>query len=178
MSGIGVRMLMLEEHLELTPQQIHCAVLTVSDTRNKKTDKSGKLIIELLQDKEYEVAAYEIVPDDSEIIKAAVKLLVKNHAVNALILNGGTGIAARDVTIEAVRPLFSKELPGFGEIFRMLSYQEDIGSASILSRATCGSINHRLVFIIPGSTGAVRLAMERLIIPELGHGVRELNKDL
>ncbi|WP_405103802.1 molybdenum cofactor biosynthesis protein B [Oceanobacillus sp. FSL H7-0719] len=171
-------MLMLEEHLELTPQQIRCAVLTVSDTRNKKTDKSGKLIIELLQDKEYEVAAYEIVPDDSEIIKAAVKLLVKNHAVNALILNGGTGIAARDVTIEAVRPLFSKELPGFGEIFRMLSYQEDIGSASILSRATCGSINHRLVFIIPGSTGAVRLAMERLIIPELGHGVRELNKDL
>ena len=169
---------MLEDYLELAPQQIRCAVLTVSDTRNKKTDKSGKLIIELLQDKEYEVAAYEIVPDDTEIIKAAVKLLVKNHAVNALILNGGTGIAARDVTIEAVRPLFSKELPGFGEIFRMLSYQEDIGSASILSRATCGSINHRLVFIIPGSTGAVRLAMERLIIPELGHGVRELNKDL
>lgn len=171
-------MFMLEEHLESAPKQIHCAVLIVSDTRNKKTDKSGKLIMEMLRENEYEVTAYEIVPDDSETIKEAVKLLIKNNSVDALILSGGTGIAARDVTIEAVQPLFSKELPGFGEIFRMLSYQEDIGSASILSRATCGCINNRLVFIIPGSTGAVRLAMDKLIIPELGHGVSELNKDL
>ncbi len=169
---------MLEEHLESAPKHINCAVLTVSDTRNKETDKSGKLIMEMLRDKDYQVAAYEIVPDDSEMIKAAVKLLVKDKNVDALILSGGTGIAAKDVTIEAVHPLFSKELPGFGEIFRMLSFQEDIGSASMLSRATCGCINNRLIFVIPGSTGAVRLAMDRLIIPELGHGVSELHKDL
>lgn len=176
--GTGEWMNMLEEHLEKAPIQVKCAVLTISDTRSKKEDKSGKLIIDLLKEKEYEIVAYEIVPDEADIIKTAVKLLVKNYPIEALILSGGTGIAERDVTIEAVRPLFTKELPGFGELFRMLSYQEDIGSASMLSRATCGCINHRLVFIIPGSTGAVQLAMEKLIIPELAHAVRELQKDL
>ena len=169
---------MLKEHKEQAPQQVKCAVLTVSDTRNKKTDKSGKLIIDLLEQENYEVSAYEILPDDGDLIKAAIKLLTKNDSVESIIVNGGTGIAARDVTIEAIQPLFSKELPGFGEIFRMLSYQEDIGSATVLSRATCGCINHRLVFIIPGSTGAVQLAMEKLIIPEIAHGVHELQKDL
>jgi len=169
---------MLKKHKEQAPQQVKCAVLTVSDTRNKKTDKSGKLIIDLLNQENYEVSAYEILPDDRDLIKAAIKLLTKNDSVESIIVNGGTGIAARDVTIEAIQPLFSKELPGFGEIFRMLSYQDDIGSATMLSRATCGCINHRLVFIIPGSTGAVQLAMEKLIIPEIAHGVHELQKDL
>ena len=169
---------MLKEHKEQAPQQVKCAVLTVSDTRNKKTDKSGKLIIDLLKQENYEVSAYEILPDDRDLIKAAIKLLTKNDSVESIIVNGGTGIAERDVTIEAIQPLFSKELPGFGEIFRMISYQEDIGSATMLSRATCGCINHRLVFIIPGSTGAVQLAMEKLIIPEIAHGVHELQKDL
>lgn len=169
---------MNDEEWDLGVKRVKCAVLIVSDTRNKNTDKSGKLIKEMLKEKDYEVTAYEIVPDEHEIIKAAVKLLVKNSDVEALILSGGTGIAMRDVTIEAVQPLFSKELPGFGEIFRMLSYQEDIGSKSILSRATCGVIHHRLVFVIPGSTGAVKLAMEKLILPELIHGVKELQKDI
>lgn len=169
---------MHEEHKAFAPKLINCAVLTVSDTRNKQNDKSGKLIIDLLTEASHEVTCYEIVPDDAEIIKASMKLLVKNQNVDAIILNGGTGIAARDVTIEAVQPLFTKELPGFGELFRMISYEEDIGSASMLSRATCGSINHRLIFIVPGSTGAVRLAMEKLILPEIAHGVRELKKDL
>nr|WP_156855718.1 molybdenum cofactor biosynthesis protein B [Oceanobacillus sp. AG] len=170
--------MMHEEHKTLAPNFINCAVLTISDTRNKQNDKSGKLIIDLLNHDKHEVTCYEIVPDDAEVIKATMKLLVKNQSVDAIILNGGTGIAARDVTIEAVQPLFAKELPGFGELFRMISYEEDIGSASMLSRATCGSINHRLVFIIPGSTGAVRLAMEKLILPEIAHGVHELKKDL
>lgn len=169
---------MLKEHMEQAPRQVKCAVLTVSDTRNKKTDKSGKLIIDLLNQENYEVSAYEILPDDRDLIKAAIKLLTKNDSVESIIVNGGTGISARDVTIEAIQPLFSKELPGFGEIFRMISYQEDIGSATMLSRATCGCINNRLVFIIPGSTGAVQLAMEKLIIPEIAHGVHELQKDL
>ncbi|MHA6251767.1 MogA/MoaB family molybdenum cofactor biosynthesis protein [Oceanobacillus sp. CAU 1775] len=169
---------MHDEEWDLGIKKVKCAVLIISDTRDKGTDKSGKLIKTYLREKDYEVTAYEIVPDEHEIIKAAVKLLVKNPDVDALILSGGTGIAARDVTIEAVKPLFSKEIPGFGEIFRMLSYQEDIGSKSILSRAIAGTINHRLVFVIPGSTGAVKLAMEKLILPELTHGVRELQKDI
>ena len=176
--GKGEWMTMHEEHLEKTPKQVKCAVLTISDSRSKKDDKSGKLIKDLLMEKDCEIIAYEIVPDEADIIKTAVKLLVKNYPVEVLVLSGGTGIAERDVTIEAVRPLFTKELPGFGELFRMLSYQEDIGSASMLSRATCGCINHRLVFIIPGSTGAVQLAMKKLIIPELAHAVHELQKDL
>ncbi|MCM3739162.1 molybdenum cofactor biosynthesis protein MoaB [Oceanobacillus luteolus] len=169
---------MHHEHKELAPSQVNCAVLTVSDTRHKENDKSGKLIIDLLKEQGHQVSCYEVVPDEAEIIKATVKLLVKNNEVDAIILSGGTGIAARDVTIEAVSPFFSKEVPGFGELFRMISYQEDIGSASMLSRATCGVINHRLVFIIPGSTGAVRLAMDKLILPEIAHGVHELKKDL
>lgn len=92
--------------------------------------------------------------------------------------NGGTGIAKRDVTIETVQGIFEKEIPGFGEIFRMLSYTEDIGSVASLSRAANGVVNDRAVFSTPGSTGAVRLAMEKLIIPEIGHVVRELTKDL
>src|SRR5690625_1042586 len=163
---------------EMEKKQVKGAVLTVSDSRNKETDKSGKLIIDLLREKEHEITAYEIIPDEAEMINEAVELLVENNESEAIIISGGTGIAARDVTIEAVQPLFSKEVPGFGELFRMLSYQEDIGSKSMLSRATCGSIKHRLVFVIPGSTGAVRLAMDRLILPELLHGVKELQKDL
>lgn len=169
---------MHEEHKALAPKQVKVAVLTVSDTRQKGNDKSGKLIKEMLAEHSHEVTCYEIVPDESEIIRATVKQLAKNQQVDAMILSGGTGIAARDVTIEAVQPLFIKEIPGFGELFRMISYQEDIGSASMLSRATCGTINHRLVFVIPGSTGAVKLAMEKLILPEIAHGVRELKKDL
>lgn len=95
-----------------------------------------------------------------------------------ILTNGGTGIAKRDVTIETVSSLFDKEIPGFGELFRMLSYQEDIGSAAILSRAAAGVIKDKAVFLTPGSTGAVRLAMSKLILPELGHVVRELRKDL
>jgi molybdenum cofactor biosynthesis protein B len=168
---------MHEEHRELAPEHVRCAVLTISDTRDKTTDKSGKLMMEMLKAGGHQVTCYEVVPDEAEIIKASVKLLVKNNEVDALILTGGTGIASRDVTIEAVKPLFSKEIPGFGELFRMISYQEDIGSASMLSRATSGTINQRLVFILPGSSGAVRLAMEKLILPELAHGVQQLSKD-
>ncbi|WP_411843455.1 molybdenum cofactor biosynthesis protein B [Salinicoccus sp. HZC-1] len=156
---------------------IKVAVITVSDTRTKETDKGGRLVIEYLKEMNTTVDEenHFIVADDKEeITKAMERLLDKD--IDAIITTGGTGIARRDVTIEAVRPLFDKEIEGFGEIFRMLSFTEDIGSRSILSRAAAGTSGRTVIFTLPGSTGAVKLAMERLVVPELNHCVHELNK--
>jgi molybdopterin adenylyltransferase len=169
---------MLQDHRRDATRSVKCAVITVSDTRTQETDKSGKLMIEFLENEGHEVRQYEIIPDEKTIIQENVKGMAASSDVEAILLNGGTGISYRDVTIEAIQPLFSKEIPGFGELFRMLSYQLDIGSASMLSRATSGVINNRIVFSTPGSRGAVKLAMEKLILPELGHAVREVTKDL
>ncbi|WP_210364921.1 molybdenum cofactor biosynthesis protein B [Bacillus sp. REN3] len=166
------------EHKQAAPRQVRCMVITVSDTRNEETDKSGRLMKEMLTEAGHIIADYEIVKDEGESIKNAVLKGCRNPQVDVVLTNGGTGVARRDVTIETVQSLYEKELPGFGEIFRMLSYQEDIGSAAILSRAAAGVVNDRAVFSTPGSSGAVRLAMEKLIIPEIGHVVRELTKDL
>ncbi|WP_017547830.1 MogA/MoaB family molybdenum cofactor biosynthesis protein [Salinicoccus carnicancri] len=156
---------------------IKTAVITVSDTRTKETDKGGRKVLEYLREMNAEVAPadYIIVTDDMEEISRAVEALAA-RGIDAIITTGGTGIAARDVTIEAVRPLFDKEIEGFGEIFRMLSFTEDIGSRSILSRAVAGTIGSTVVFTLPGSSGAVTLAMERLVAPELNHCVHELHK--
>lgn len=169
---------MLHEHKQNAPAQVSCAVLTVSDTRNKETDKSGKLIKELLEQAGHHILHYEIVADERVAIQQAVRQAIGMQKVEAVILNGGTGIARRDVTIESIQPFLDKELPGFGELFRMLSYQLDIGSAAILSRAVAGVANDRILFATPGSSGAVKLAMEKLILPELAHIVREIQKDL
>lgn len=157
---------------------VACAVITVSDTRTKETDKSGMQIMELLRKDGHHVHTYEIVLDDIEQIKNIVTLAVRDENIEAVLISGGTGIAERDVTIEAVEPLYDKLVPGFGELFRMLSFQQDIGSKAILSRASCGVANRRIVFCLPGSTGAVRLAMEKLILPELLHFITELQKDI
>lgn len=157
---------------------ITCAVITVSDTRNKNTDKSGQAIIELLKSENHSIAIYEIIQDDYDLIQTKLHNAIHQDHIEAIIFNGGTGISQRDVTIEAVRPFLQKELPGFGEIFRYLSYKHDIGSATILSRAIAGVANNRVVFSIPGSTGAVKLAMEKLILPEIKHLVKEIHKDL
>src|SRR5690625_1685110 len=156
---------------------IRTAVVTVSDTRTKETDKGGRKVLEYLSGTNVEVDAadYIIVTDDMEEISRTVEGLAAK-GIDAIITTGGTGIAARDVTIEAVRPLFDKEIEGFGEIFRMLSFTEDIGSRSILSRAAAGAVGRTVVFTLPGSTGAVTLAMERLVVPELNHCVHELHK--
>lgn len=156
---------------------IKAAVITVSDTRTKETDKGGRKVLEYLREMnvEMDAADYIIVTDDREEISRTVEDLAAG-GIDAIITTGGTGIAARDVTIEAVRPLFDKEIEGFGEIFRMLSFTEDIGSRSILSRAVAGAIGSTVVFTLPGSTGAVTLAMERLVVPELNHCVHELHK--
>ena len=159
-------------------RDIKVAVLTVSDTRDKTTDKGGKLVIEYIETVNAFVPDehYEIVKDDIETIQNAVKKHLA-AGVDAVITTGGTGIARRDVTIEAVTPLFDKEIEGFGELFRMLSYTEDIGSRSLLSRAAAGTHDHQLIISLPGSSGAVKLAMEKLVMPELNHLVFELNKE-
>ncbi|WP_282173602.1 MogA/MoaB family molybdenum cofactor biosynthesis protein [Cytobacillus firmus] len=166
------------EHKKEAPKEVRCKVITVSDTRDEETDKSGKLMIQLLEEAGHIIADYEIVKDEKTFIRQAVLKGCENPGVDAVLTNGGTGIALRDVTIETVRELFDKEIDGFGELFRMLSYTEDIGSAAILSRAAAGTVQNKAVFSTPGSSGAVRLAMNKLILPELGHIVRELRKDL
>jgi molybdenum cofactor biosynthesis protein B len=166
------------EHKQAAPRKVRCKVITVSDTRNEESDKSGKLMKEMLTAAGHEIVQYAIVKDEAESIKMEVLKGCEHPEIDVVLTNGGTGIAKRDVTIETVQSIFVKEIPGFGEIFRMLSYQEDIGSAALLSRAAAGVVNDTAIFSTPGSTGAVRLAMEKLILPEIGHVVSELRKDL
>ena len=150
-------------------------VITCSDTRTPDTDTSGQLIQRLLKEQGHTVAAYHLVKDEPSKIKAKIKAAVTNKKIQAIIINGGTGISRRDSTFEAVDAMLEKRLVGFGEVFRYLTYQE-IGSPAIMSRATAGIIKGRILFSTPGSENAVRLAMEKLIIPELGHLVKELMK--
>jgi molybdenum cofactor biosynthesis protein B len=165
-----------EQHKREAPNSISCLVVTVSDTRTPETDASGRQIRQLLEEHGHRVAGYRIVPDEYGTIAALLADAAQDETVEAILLNGGTGIAARDVTIEAVRGVLHKEMPGFGELFRYLSYAEDIGPAAMLSRAIAGTIGRKAVFAMPGSTGAVKLAMTRLILPELGHVIREIRK--
>ncbi|MBD2868475.1 molybdenum cofactor biosynthesis protein MoaB [Paenibacillus sp. IB182493] len=156
---------------------VSCRIITVSDTRTSESDKSGGLLRELLEASGYAIGAYQIVRDGYSDIQSAIRSGVANQAVEAILLNGGTGIASRDTTYEAVRDLLDKEMQGFGELFRYLSYAEDIGTAAILSRAIAGVCGGKAVFSMPGSTGAVRLATSRIIVPELRHVMREIYKD-
>jgi molybdenum cofactor biosynthesis protein B len=162
-----------KEHKHKADIPVYCKVITVSDTRTEETDQSGRLIRELLKDAGMETAAYCIVKDDRAAIQSEVRSAP--DAVNVILLNGGTGFTERDVTVETVRPLLDKEMAGFGELFRFLSYQE-IGSASMLSKAVAGTIGKKAVFCMPGSSNAVVLAMKKLILPELKHIVWELRR--
>jgi molybdenum cofactor biosynthesis protein B len=166
------------EHKQEAPKKVNCKVITASDTRNKDTDKSGKVMIEMLEQAGHAIVDYVIVKDEAAPIKEAILNGCAREDIDVILTNGGTGIAKRDVTIETVQGMLDKEIVGFGELFRMLSYQEDIGSAAILSRAIAGVVKNKAVFSTPGSTGAVKLAMNKLILPEIGHVVREIKKDL
>lgn len=163
------------EHKHDAPRSISCMVITCSDTRTPETDTSGQLIQQLLEASGHKVVAYHIAKDDPGQITHRIALGIWKYAAQIIIVNGGTGISRRDSTFEAVNKMLEKRLDGFGEIFRFLSYQE-IGSPAIMSRAVAGIIEGRVVFSIPGSENAVRLAMEKLILPELGHLVKELTK--
>ena len=156
------------EHREKAPGVVGCAVITVSDTRTLENDKSGQTAVDLLESKGHQIIERAIVPDEPAQMHELVTGYVANQDVDAILLTGGTGIAARDQTPETLTKLFTKELPGYGELLRMLSYEE-IGPAAMLSRACGGMINDTLVLMMPGSTPAVRLAMEKLILPELAH---------
>jgi molybdenum cofactor biosynthesis protein B len=162
-------------HRSTAPQSVATVVISVSDTRTLDTDTGGQLVLEHLEAAGHTVAAREIVKDDPGEITAAVRRALGQAGAQALILTGGTGVAPRDVTPDTVEPLLDRVVPGFGELFRMLSY-EDIGSAALLSRALAGLAGGSVVFVIPGSRGAVRLAMEKLIVPELAHLAGEAAK--
>ncbi len=162
-------------HRDAAPASVPCLVVTVSDTRTRETDTSGQAIADLLVAAGHLVAARELVPDTPARVREVIRAHLGRQDVRAVITTGGTGITARDSTYEAVTALFDKHLDGFGELFRMLSY-EQVGAAAMLSRACAGVAAGCVVFVLPGSEAAVRLAMEKLILPELGHVVREASR--
>lgn len=161
------------EHKEKAKKELACFVVTISDTRDETTDQSGQCIKTLLAEEKQRLAGYRIVKDEPSQIRPLLEALLKRDDIDAVILNGGTGIAPRDGTFEVVSGLLEKRLDGFGEIFRFLSYQ-DIGSAAIMSRAVAGAAKGKILISLPGSRGAVDLAMRRLVLPELGHMVSQL----
>jgi len=162
-------------HREDAVLEVTTSVVTVSDTRTPETDTGGQRVADLLTAAGHVVVHREIVPDEPAKIAGALAAQLDRTDVRAVILTGGTGVAPRDLTPEAVEPLLERSVPGFGELFRMLSY-EDIGSAALLSRAVAGIARGKVVFVIPGSRGAVQLALEKLILPELGHLAAEAVK--
>ena len=166
----------VSEHKARAPQSVRCFVVTVSDTRTIETDTSGRTIADLLVAAGHEVAGRAIVKDDPDLVRGTIeRQLVAAADVQAIITTGGTGITSRDSTYEAVSALLQKRLDGFGELFRMLSY-EQIGPAAMMSRACAGLVAGRIVVSLPGSEAAVRLALEKLLIPELGHLVEQATR--
>ena len=164
-----------QEHKANAPRSIGCWVLTISDSKTPETDTSGTLIRDLLSGAGHHVVGSEIVRDEPAEVQRVIRDACANAHVQAVIMTGGTGITSRDSTFEAVEAMLDKRLPGFGELFRMLSYQE-VGGAAMLSRAQMGIAGGRIVVSLPGSPNACRLALEKLLLPELGHLVRELSR--
>jgi len=163
------------EHKKHSIKNINFAVVTISDTRTKQNDHSGIFIQEILKNQGHNILDYDIIKDEKKEITSKAKNLLLIEDIQSIIFTGGTGISSRDITIDAIKPLIKKELPGFGEIFRMLSMDE-IGSAAIMSRAICGIAEDKIIFCIPGSKGAVKLAIEQLILKECGHMLWEINR--
>lgn len=160
------------EHRAASPASVRCAVLTISDTRTIETDSGGGTVVSLLEANGHQVVARGLVKDEPSAVQRWVQEQRARDEVQVIVTTGGTGIAPRDHTYEAITKMFDKPIPGFGELFRLLSYQE-IGPAAMLSRACAGVSQCRVVIALPGSVNAVRLAMDKLVLPELGHMVRE-----
>jgi len=163
------------EHRATAPRSVGCWVLTISDTKTPETDTSGALIRKLLLDAGHEVVGSTIVRDEPKDVQRVIREACASEAVRAVIATGGTGITSRDSTYEAIEALLDKRLPGFGELFRMLSYEE-VGAAAMLSRAQLGIHARRIIVSLPGSPNACRLALEKLLIPELPHLIREVSR--
>ena len=165
----------VHQHREAAPETVRVAVLTISDTRTPETDTGGDVVEETMRGAGHEVVAREIVRDEATSIRTALVDLLARPEVDAVVTTGGTGISGRDTTYEVVERMVEKRLDGFGELFRMLSYEE-IGAAAILSRALAGAVGTKFVASLPGSRNAVRLGMEKLLVPEIAHIVFELRK--
>ena len=165
----------LARHRADAQPDVPSVVITVSDTRTPESDTGGALVAKALAEAGHTVVARRIVRDEPAEIEAALRAALAEEGVRAVLVTGGTGVAPRDVTPETVEPLLERVIPGFGEIFRMLSFEE-VGSAAMLSRALAGLARGRVVFVLPGSRGALRLALEQLILPELGHLAAEAVK--
>jgi molybdenum cofactor biosynthesis protein B len=164
------------EHKELSPQTVTCAVLVISDSRTEATDESGKFLIEKLKENGHTVGDYAILKNDADAVRQKLRELLARQEMQVIITSGGTGASHRDVTVETVMPMLDKMLDGFGELFRMLSYEE-IGTASMMSRAVAGVAGKgKIILCIPGSLGAAKLAIEKIILPEIGHMVREATR--
>ena len=164
-----------QEHRATAPKQLGCAVITVSDTRTLDNDTGGAAVVSHLETAGVGVVQRDIIPDEPARMRLLLMQLAQRADVDAILLTGGTGITSRDLTYETVSSLFTKLLPGYGEVFRLLSYQQ-IGAAAILSRAVGGLVGQKVVLTMPGSPAAVNLAMEQIIIPELAHLVREARR--
>jgi molybdenum cofactor biosynthesis protein B len=165
----------VEEHKSHAPASVSCFVLTVSDTRTEANDTGGQAIRDLLEMSGHRISGQAIVRDDPDAVTSTVDGWLRDAHTQVIITTGGTGITSRDGTFEAIDKLLEKRLPGFGELFRMLSYHQ-IGPAAMMSRATAGRARGKAIFVLPGSPDAVRLAMTKLILPELGHVVQQLGR--
>ena len=165
----------VQEHKAHAPTSVSCFILTVSDTRTTANDTGGQAIRQLLEEAGHAVTGHAIVRDDPAAVTTAVTGSLADARTQVIITTGGTGITSRDGTFEAIDRLLEKRLTGFGELFRMLSY-EQIGAAAMMSRATAGRVKDKAIFVLPGSPDAVRLAMTKLIVPELGHVVQQLRR--
>jgi molybdenum cofactor biosynthesis protein B len=165
----------VDQHHRDAPAHVSCFVLSISDTRTLDTDRSGQAIVETLAENGHVLAGRALLPDEPDQVRTLVREVLTDGKADAVITTGGTGIARRDSTYEALAGIFEREIPGFGELFRALSFEE-IGPAAMLSRAAAGVSGGRVIFLLPGSEQAVRLALSRLVIPEIGHIVRELRR--
>ncbi len=164
-----------KEHKCHSLKNVAVAVITVSDTRTKEDDESGEYIMKKLEEKGHKIISYSILRDERKLLGDELGKLIDNDEVQVIITNGGTGISRRDITVDVVEGLLDKKLDGFGEIFRYLSYKE-IGSPAVMSRAVAGAVKNKIIICLPGSLGAVKLGVEKLIIPEIGHLVWEINR--
>ncbi|MFC1939119.1 molybdenum cofactor biosynthesis protein B [Chloroflexota bacterium] len=164
-----------QEHKEKAPRSVNCAVLTVSDTRTEQDDDSGRLIRQKLSQSGHRVISYAILENEAESIKKKIDELLNQEEIQVIITSGGTGVSSRDVTVDTVAAILEKKLDGFGELFRFLTYQE-IGTASVMTRAIAGVAMGKVILCFPGSPAAAELAMDRIILPEIGHMVREATR--
>ncbi|HEY92855.1 MAG TPA: molybdenum cofactor biosynthesis protein [Dehalococcoidia bacterium] len=164
-----------QEHKHKAPKSISCAVLTISDTRTERDDESGRLIRQKLSETGHRVILHCILKNEADSIREKIYELLKEEELQAIIATGGTGVSRRDITVETIYPILEKKLDGFGELFRFLTYSE-IGTGSIMSRAIAGVAEGKVILCLPGSLEAAKLAMNKIILPELGHLVMEATR--